>query len=79
MGVGFFARLYYPDLEDIYAGINGLPPPIIHHQKFLSTYFFNVLQEIANHQWGGFKYFHIIKEIVKYHLDIIRLFYDFYL
>jgi hypothetical protein len=71
MGRGFFPRFFYHDLEDIYAAINGLHPPII-HRKCLCPYFFNMLLEIVNQHGGGFKYFHLIKEIVKYHLDAYK-------
>lgn len=71
MGQGFFARLYYPALEDIHAAFNVPPTPEI-QQKISSPYFLAVFLEIVKHQGGGFKYFHVIKEIVKYHLDVYR-------
>lgn len=71
MGMGFFTRLYYPTLEDIYAGINEPPTPAI-GRKFRSPHFLTTFQEIVNHQGGGFKYFHVIKEIVKYHFDVYK-------
>lgn len=72
MGVGFFARLYYPSLEEIYAGLNNIPPPPVIRQKFPSPYFLTLFLEIVNHRGGGFKYFHAIKEIVKYHFDVYK-------
>lgn len=71
MGIGFFNRLYYPALEEIYAGINVPPTPEI-ARKFRSPHFLTMFQEIVNHQGGGFKYFHVIKEIVKYHFYVYK-------
>lgn len=70
MGIAFFARLFYPTLEEIYEGINGPPLPT-HHQEFPDPYFLTLFLTLLNHQGCSFKCLHaLIKEIVKDIFDI---------